>query len=69
MIKEQRIRAIYAELTSANNHGQAVIDYLKQFGYHCYFFEENGKLYDPLEKTDFQVPDWTNGLFLPSNKM
>ena len=68
LIKEQQIRAIYAELTSANNHGQAVIDYLRQFGYQCYFFEENGKLYDPLKQTDFQVPDWINGLFLPTNK-
>ena len=68
LIKEQRIRAIYAELTSSNAQGQAVIDYLKPFGYQCYFFEENGKLYNPLKKTDFQVPEWTNGLFLPIDK-
>lgn len=67
LIKEQRIRAIYAELTAQDGHGQAVIDYLKQFGYKCYLFHENGELYDPFQKVNFQFPTWINGLFLPLN--
>ena len=66
LLKEQRIRAIYAELTSSKGQGQAVIDYLKQFGYQCYLFDEMGKLYEPLQQTYFEIPSWTNGLFLPS---
>jgi FkbM family methyltransferase len=65
LLKEQLIRAIYAELTSSQGQGQAVINYLKQFGYQCYLFDKDGKLYDPLQKTDFEIPFWTNGLFLP----
>lgn len=64
-IKEQRIRAIYAELTASNGQGKEVIDYLKQFGYHGYLFDEKGKLYDPFQNSNFQIPEWTNGLFLP----
>jgi FkbM family methyltransferase len=67
LIKEQRIRAIYAELTAQDGHGQAVINYLKQFGYQCYLFKENGKLYDPFQKVNFQFPPLINGLFLPDN--
>jgi FkbM family methyltransferase len=65
LIKEQRIRAIYAELTSYNGNDQAIINHLKQFGYKCYLFHENGKLYDPFEQNDFQFPPLINGLFLP----
>ena len=66
LIKEKRIRAIYAELTNREGHGQAVRDYLNKLGYKCYLFDINGRLYDPLEKTNFQFPWWTNGLFLPN---
>jgi FkbM family methyltransferase len=65
LIKEQRIRAIYAELTVRDGHGQAVRDYLDKLGYQCYLFDKSGKLYDPRQKTNFQFPWWTNGLFLP----
>jgi FkbM family methyltransferase len=65
LIKEQRIRAIYAELTDHDGHGQAVRDYLDKFGYQCYLFNKTGNLFDPLQKTNFQFPVWTNGLFLP----
>ena len=68
LIKEQRIRAIYAELTSAEGHGQAVVDYLLKFGYQCYIFDQAGKLFNPLQKTGFQMPSWTNGLFLPNSE-
>lgn len=58
LLREQRIRAIYAELAGEN--GQRVRDYLIAFGYHCYLFNHNGKLYTPS-----QLPNHTNGLFLP----
>jgi FkbM family methyltransferase len=66
LIKEQRIRAIYAELSSANGHDQNIINYLKQFGYQCYIFDQKGKLFNPSQKTGFQMPSWINGLFLPN---
>jgi FkbM family methyltransferase len=65
LIKEQRIKAIYAELTSKGGHGQAIRDYLNKFGYQCYLFASDGKLYNPLKTREFQFPWWTNGLFLP----
>jgi hypothetical protein len=65
LIKEQRIRAIYAELGSKDGHGQAIRDYLAKFGYQGYAFDKNGKLNDSLQKPDFQFPAWMNGLFLP----
>lgn len=58
LIKKQQIRAIYAELMTEN--GQRVRDYLDKFGYQCYLFKPNGKLYIPAE-----LPVYTNGLFLP----
>jgi FkbM family methyltransferase len=67
LIKEQRIRAIYAELSSANGHSQNIINYLKQFGYQCYIFDQRGRLFNPSQKTDFQMPSWINGLFLPNS--
>ncbi len=57
-LKERRIRAIYAELAGEN--GYRVRDYLTQFGYHCHLFNRRGNLYIPT-----QLPDHTNGLFLP----
>lgn len=65
LIKEKRIKAIYAELTNIDGHGQAILDYLEEFGYQCYFFTPNGQLYKPQERAEFQVPRWINGLFLP----
>ncbi len=59
LLREQRIRAIYAELAGKN--GELVRDYLAAFGYHCHFFDRNNQLYIPS-----QFPDHTNGLFLPS---
>lgn len=59
LLKPQNIRAIYAELMTDN--GQRIRDYLAKFGYHCYLFKTNGKLYSPSE-----LPVYTNGLFLPS---
>jgi len=58
LLKEKRIRAIYAEL--AGDNGQRVQDYLATFGYCCHLFDRNGKLYTPSE-----FPNHTNGLFLP----
>jgi Fe-S oxidoreductase len=58
LLKERRIRAIYAELTGEN--GQQIRDYLATFDYHCHLFNHNGKLYTPSE-----LPAHTNGLFLP----
>lgn len=58
LLQQQRIKAIYAELAYEN--GQRVRDYLSAFGYHCHLFDSNGQLYTPL-----QLPNHTNGLFLP----
>ncbi|MEP0885046.1 FkbM family methyltransferase [Trichocoleus sp. ST-U3] len=58
LLKEKRIRAIYAELSGDN--GQRVRDYLSAFGYRCHLFDRNGKLYTPS-----QLSNHTNGLFLP----
>lgn len=59
LIKEHRIRAIYAELMREN--GQNIREYLAQFGYQCHLFKPNGQLYIPS-----QLPEYTNGLFLPT---
>jgi FkbM family methyltransferase len=66
-LKEQRIRAIYAELISKNGRDQAIQDYLNSFGYRCYFFEENGKFYDSEKLKNIDLPLWRNGLFLPES--
>lgn len=58
LLKEKRIRAIYAELTDEN--GQRIREYLTTFGYCCHLFDRNGQLYTPSE-----LPAHTNGLFLP----
>jgi FkbM family methyltransferase len=58
LLKTQRIRAIYAELMTEN--GQKIREFLAKFGYNCYLFKTNGKLYSPSE-----LPTYTNGLFLP----
>ncbi|MBE8998637.1 FkbM family methyltransferase [Nostoc sp. LEGE 12447] len=58
-LKEQRIKAIYAEMIDEN--GQRIRDYLTQFGYSCYLFDSRGKIYSPS-----QLPSHTNGLFLPN---
>ncbi|MBD2357538.1 FkbM family methyltransferase [Tolypothrix sp. FACHB-123] len=57
LLKEQRIKAIYAELIG--NNGQQIRNYLAQFGYYCYLFDSHGKLYSPA-----QLPSHTNGLFI-----
>lgn len=44
-LKEQRIKAIYAEMIDEN--GQRIRDYLTQFGYSCYLFDSKGKIYSP----------------------
>ncbi|BAY18533.1 methyltransferase FkbM [Anabaenopsis circularis NIES-21] len=61
LLHQQRIKAIYAEL--AGDNGQRVRDYLANFGYYCYFLNQQGKPY--LAK---QLPEHTNGLFLPTQK-
>lgn len=58
LLSEKRIRAIYAELSGPN--GVKVREYLSSFGYECYLLEQN-HLYRPN-----QLPDHTNGLFLPA---
>ena len=58
LLKEQRIKALYVELSGANS--QKIRDYLSQFGYICYLFQSNGKYTLPS-----QFPEHTNGLFLP----
>lgn len=58
LIKQKRIRAIYAELMKEN--GQRIREYLANLGYQCYLFKPNGNLYSPDE-----LPIYTNGLFLP----
>lgn len=63
LIKQQRIRAIYAEMNHPNH--QQIIDYLAAFDYQCYMFDSSGKLFNPLQVPNFQFPIWTNGLFLP----
>lgn len=65
LLKEQRIRAIYAELWSLNGQGQAIRNFLDHFGYQCYLFDSQGKLFKPSERPNFQFPSGTNGLFLP----
>lgn len=57
LLKNHRIRAIYAELAGEN--GVQIREYLSEFGYYCYLFNQN-QLYSPV-----QLPDFTNGLFLP----
>jgi FkbM family methyltransferase len=59
LLKQQRIKAIYAELSDENC--QQIQDYLSGFGYRCHLFDRNGKLYIPS-----QYPNHTNGLFLAS---
>lgn len=59
LLRDQRIGAIYAELSGKNSH--RVRNYLAAFGYHCYLFDRKGKLYTPSE-----LPNHTNGLFLPN---
>lgn len=56
LLKEQRIKAIYAELDGSN--GQQIRHYLSSFGYRCYLFDHN-RLYIPTE-----LPSFINGLFL-----
>ncbi|WYL93967.1 MAG: FkbM family methyltransferase [Gloeotrichia echinulata IR180] len=58
LLKEQRIKAIYAELAGEN--GQRVREYLANFGYYCHFLNSQGKPYLAEE-----LPEHTNGLFLP----
>lgn len=58
-LKEQRIKAIYAEMFEEN--GQRIIDYLAQFGYSGYLFDSQSKIYSPSK-----WPNSTNGLFLPN---
>ncbi|HEY9851391.1 MAG TPA: FkbM family methyltransferase [Leptolyngbyaceae cyanobacterium] len=57
LLREKRIKAIYAELSGEN--GKRVRNYLSEFGYSCYLFNANGKLYIASE-----LPNHTNGLFL-----
>lgn len=57
LLKEQRIKAIYAEMFDEN--GQRIRDYLAQFGYGCYHLDPQGKIYSPSE-----WPIHANGLFL-----
>ena len=64
LLKERRIKAIYAEL--ADENGQRIRDYLMAFGYRCHFFNRNGKLYSPSQLPT-QLPNYTNGLFLPKS--
>jgi len=58
-LKEHRFKSLYVELAGEN--GRHLLDYLAAFGYHCHLFSGNGKPY-----RSSQLPDHTNGLFLPS---
>ena len=57
LLKQKQIKALYVEISGENS--KRVRDYLSQFGYKCYLFGSNGKLYQPTE-----FPSHTNGLFL-----
>lgn len=56
---ERRFRALYVELAWEN--GLRIRDYLAQFGYFCHLFDSRGKMFRPS-----QLPEHTNGLFLPA---
>lgn len=58
LLVRKRIRAINSEL--AFGHGEQIRSYLEGFGYECHFFNVSGHLYVPGE-----LPEHTNGLFLP----
>ena len=58
LLKRKQIKALYVEISGDNS--KRVREYLGQFGYKCYLFKPNGKLYSPME-----FPSHTNGLFLP----
>jgi FkbM family methyltransferase len=58
LLTQHAIGAIYAELGYGN--GQRIVDYLATFGYECRLFDQRGRLYRAAE-----LPDHTNGLFLP----
>ncbi|MDJ1179468.1 FkbM family methyltransferase [Roseofilum sp. BLCC_M91] len=64
LLEKQKIRSIYVEMGTENH--QSIRNYLSQFGYSCYLFDRQGKLFNPLKSRDFQFPIWTNGLFLPN---
>lgn len=57
-LQEKRIRALYVEISGENS--QKVREYLNSFGYQCFLFKPNGKIYQPQN-----FPTHTNGLFLP----
>lgn len=59
LLQAKSIKALYVELAGEN--GQRVRDYLGALDYTCYLFDRKGKLYSPTG-----LPDFTNGLFLPS---
>ncbi|MDJ0795466.1 MAG: FkbM family methyltransferase [Calothrix sp. MO_167.B12] len=59
LLKQQRIKAIYAELFAEN--GQDIRNFFANFGYECYLFDNKGNLYIPED-----LPHHTNGLFLPN---
>ncbi|MEQ8958464.1 MAG: FkbM family methyltransferase [Coleofasciculus sp. C2-GNP5-27] len=59
LLKQQRIRAIYAE--SVDENGQRIREYLSTFGYRYHLFDHNDRLYQPS-----QFPPRSNGLFLPN---
>lgn len=58
LLKQKRIKAIYAELTGKN--GDQVREYLGDLGYSCHLIDSQNHLYQPD-----QLPGHTNGLFLP----
>lgn len=64
LLEKKKIRAIYVEMGTESH--QPIRNYLSEFGYSCYLFDRQGKLFDPLKIRDFQFPIWTNGLFLPN---
>jgi hypothetical protein len=57
LLQNKQIKALYIELSGENS--KRVRDYLNKFGYTCYLFHPNGKLYQPID-----FPFHTNGLFL-----
>ncbi|MBC6422867.1 MAG: FkbM family methyltransferase [Hormoscilla sp. SP5CHS1] len=63
LLEQQSIRALYVEI-GIKSH-KRIIDYRATFGYSCYLFDRQGKLFEPLKIASFQFPVWTNGLFLP----
>jgi FkbM family methyltransferase len=62
-LKRHAIHAIYVELVDEN--GRKVMEYLESLGYRLHLVQSAGRLVPPERKPGFELPQWTNGLFLP----